>query len=84
MSESSFCLKCKKTVDVKDSEIKLTKNNRKMMSAKCTICSTRTNKFLKKEASKIEELIKNDVKKEVKQDEKDEEVKEENKFPSLF
>jgi hypothetical protein len=51
MSEinQSFCLKCKSNQDIKDVEFKTTKNNRKMMSGLCSVCNTKTNKFLKKE-----------------------------------
>jgi hypothetical protein len=31
----SFCLRCKTIVDIKDAEVKLTKNNRKMLSGNC-------------------------------------------------
>ena len=89
MSEinQSFCLKCKSNVDVKDVEFKTTKNNRKMMSGICSICNTRTNKFLKKNK---EDDKKEDEVKEVKWDENDDKkvdvvVKEEvNKVDNLI
>ena len=59
MSEISYCLKCKTVVDIKDAEVKLTKNNRKMLSGICVQCGTKTNKFLKKgDDNKVDEVVK--------------------------
>jgi hypothetical protein len=66
MTETSFCLRCKTIVDIKDAVIKTTSNNRKMMSGICSVCNTKTNKFLKKNK---EDDKKEDEKKEVKWDE---------------
>ncbi len=64
-TETSYCLKCKNKVNVKDAEIKTTTNNRKYLSGICVECGTKVNKFLKSEKSKIseklDELIKEDV-----------------------
>ena len=89
MSEinQSFCLKCKSNQDIKDVEFKTTKNNRKMMSGLCSVCNTKTNKFLKKE---VKQDDKEEIKKEVKWDENDDKkvdvvVKEEvNKVDNLI
>ena len=56
-TQSSYCLKCKKQVDIKDAEVKLSKNNKRMMSGLCILCNTKTNKFLKNEISKLDGLV---------------------------
>jgi len=81
-TESSFCLKCKKHCDIKDSIVKTTKNNRMMMSGLCSVCNTRTNKFLKKQVeNKVDEVKKEDVK--VKWDEKEDDKKEDVKVDEV-
>ena len=55
--EKSYCLRCKSQQDIKDVEIKLSKNNKRMMSGLCILCNTKTNKFLKNEISKLDELV---------------------------
>ena len=55
----NYCLRCKKKCDIKDVEIKTTKNNRRMMSGKCIICETKTNRFLKKDD--VKEIIESHI-----------------------
>ena len=74
----SFCLKCRQNKNIKDIEVKTSKNNRQMLSGVCMDCNTKTCKFLKREKTNInnkeEELKKED---EVKVDEvKVDEVKD--------
>lgn len=41
-----YCLKCKKQMEMKEVKEKTSKNGRKMVSGKCTNCSTKMNKFV--------------------------------------
>ena len=43
---TSYCLKCRKKIEVKDSEEIITKNNRNAIRGVCPICGTKVFKFL--------------------------------------
>jgi hypothetical protein len=57
MSDNSYCLKCKKSVELTNVEIKETKNKRRYMQGNCSVCNCKCNKFLKKEKSEIAEKV---------------------------
>lgn len=42
----AYCVKCKSKSNMTDVEEKTAKNGRKMLSGKCTTCSTKMNKFI--------------------------------------
>ena len=43
---SIYCLKCKKHTGNKNEKVLRTKNNRLMMTAQCTVCGSRKNRFI--------------------------------------
>lgn len=43
----AYCLKCKKQQEMKNPQMKTTKNGRSMMSGECIKCSCKMNKFVK-------------------------------------
>ena len=55
--DTTYCLKCKKKQDIKDIEIKTTKNNRRYQQGKCSICGCLCNRFLKGEMKGIKEKV---------------------------
>lgn len=44
--EKAFCVKCKKSVEVKDAKLAKTKNGRDMIKGGCGTCGTKVNRFL--------------------------------------
>ena len=52
-----YCLRCKKKSDVKDVEIKTSKNKRLYKQGLCVACDTRVNQFLKSVKAPIEKLL---------------------------
>ena len=65
MSETNYknyCLRCKSSQEIKDSHIIASKNNRRMLIGNCIQCGTKTSRFLKKETSKLDEIVKEDDK----------------------
>jgi hypothetical protein len=58
-NQKNYCLKCKSNQDIKDVEVKTTKNNRRMLSGLCSVCNTKTCRFLKKgDDNKVDEVVK--------------------------
>ena len=45
----SYCVVCRNNTENKNSKIVKTKNNRLMLSSKCTICGNKKSKFVKKQ-----------------------------------
>lgn len=43
---TGFCVKCKKTVEIKDPEIVTLKNGRKAVKGKCPYCGTTVFRFI--------------------------------------
>ena len=43
---NTYCLSCKKDTKNTDSKVIKTKNNRKMMSSRCSICNNKKSAFL--------------------------------------
>lgn len=65
MSEKSYtayCLKEKIKHDMKDVEVKKTKNGRNYVSGSCSSCGCKMNVFLKSDKSKIAEKVQELVK----------------------
>lgn len=56
-NNKSHCLKCKSTQDIKDAEVKISKNNRSMLCGICVQCGTKCCRFLKKEKSEISKKL---------------------------
>lgn len=48
MATSGYCMKCKKTTEMKDTEEVTMKNGRKAMKGKCSVCGTGMYKILGK------------------------------------
>ena len=55
--DKCFCLKCKCKQDIKDIEIKTTKNNRQYQQGKCVKCDCLCNRFLKCDKKGVKEQI---------------------------
>ena len=50
----SYCLVCRKNTENKELKVIKTKNNRLMLSSKCSICGNKKSRFMKKqEAEKL-------------------------------
>ena len=67
--KSQYCLKCKKVCELKNVEVKKSKNNRNYQVGNCIDCDVKSCRFLKNEksqiAKKMETLLENnDQKKE--------------------
>ena len=45
----SYCLVCRKDIENKEPNVIKTKNNRLMLSSKCSICGNKKSKFIKKQ-----------------------------------
>ena len=52
MSDSSHCLKCKKSQPLVDVKMVKTKNNRNMKKGKCSVCGTTVCKFVSSKETK--------------------------------
>ena len=48
----TYCLKCKKDTDNIDPKMFKTKNNRLLMQSKCSVCGTKTSRFVKEQDAK--------------------------------
>ena len=53
----SYCLVCRKNTENKELKVIKTKNNRLMLSSKCSICGNKKSRFMKKQEA--EELLGN-------------------------
>ena len=56
---NTYCLSCKKDTGNIDSKIKKTKNNRKMMLSRCSICNNKKYTFLSEGSGIFDSLIYN-------------------------
>ena len=56
---NTYCLSCKKDTKNIDSKVIKTKNNRKMMLSRCSICNNKKNTFLSKGSGIFDSLIYN-------------------------
>ena len=56
---NTYCLSCKKDTKNIDSKVIKTKNNRKMMLSRCSICNNKKSTFLSEESGIIDSLIYN-------------------------
>ena len=53
----SYCVVCRKNTENKESNVIKTRNNRLMLSSKCSICGNKKSKFIKKQ--EVEVLLSN-------------------------
>ena len=53
---NTYCLSCKKDTKNIDSKIIKTKNNRKMMPSRCSICNNKKSTFISKESGLFNSL----------------------------
>ena len=44
---SSYCLKCRKNTESKNPKVVKTLNGRTMLLSKCSVCDSKTSKFIK-------------------------------------
>ena len=56
---NTYCLSCKKDTKNIDSKVIKTKNNRKMMLSRCSICNNKKSTFLSKGSGIFDSLIYN-------------------------
>ena len=49
----SYCLVCKKNTENKEQNVRKTKNDRLMLTSKCSICGNKNSRFIKKQEAKI-------------------------------
>ena len=56
---NTYCLSCKKDTKNVDSKVIKTKNNRKMMLSKCSICNNKNSTFLSEGSGIFDSLIYN-------------------------
>lgn len=50
MADSARCMKCRKTVEIKNPTQATTKTGRPMIKGNCSICDGKVSKFVKKSA----------------------------------
>ena len=48
----SYCLKCRKNTENKNSKVSKTSNSKTMVLSKCAICDSKKSKFIKNQAGK--------------------------------
>ena len=56
---NTYCLSCKKDTKNIDSKVIKTKNNRKMMSSRCSICNNKNPTFISQGSGIFDSLIYN-------------------------
>ena len=56
---NTYCLLCKKDTKNIDSKVIKTKNNRKMMLSRCSICNNKKSTFLSEGSGRFDSLIYN-------------------------
>ena len=56
---NTYCLSCKKDTNNIDSKVIKTKNNRKMMLSRCSICNNKKSRFLSEGSGLFDSLIYN-------------------------
>ena len=49
---NTYCIKCKTNTSNIDPKMVKTKNNRFLMQSKCTVCKTKTSRFVKEQDGK--------------------------------
>ena len=49
----SYCVVCRKNTENKESNVIKTRNNRLMLSSKCSICGNKKSKFIKKQEAEV-------------------------------
>ena len=59
MRDITYCLSCKKDTRNINPRIVKTKNNRKMMSSKCSICNNKKSKFISQKSGLFDSLVLN-------------------------
>ena len=60
---NTYCLSCKKDTKNIDSKVIKTKNNRKMMLSRCSICNNKKSTFVSQGSGWLDSLIYNTRKK---------------------
>lgn len=75
LNDIMYCLRCKKKCDVKDVEVKISKNNRRYKQAKCIECECKNNQFLPSVKPPIEKLLDEDKKEDDKKNDVQENIK---------
>ena len=48
----TYCLVCRKNTENKESKMVRTKNNRLMLSSKCSVCGNKKSRFIKEQKAK--------------------------------
>ena len=48
----SYCLKCKKSTEIRNPKVSKTTNGKAMILSTCAICGSRKSKFIKKQEAK--------------------------------
>ena len=48
----SYCLKCRKDTESKNSKVVKTKNGRIMLLSKCAVCNSKKSKFIKEQEAR--------------------------------
>ena len=48
----TYCLVCRKNTENKESKMVRTKNNRLMLSSKCSVCGDKKSRFIKEQEAK--------------------------------
>ena len=48
----SYCLKCRKNIESKNTKVVRTKNGRIVLSSICAVCNSKKSKFIKKQEAK--------------------------------
>ena len=48
----SYCLVCKNNTENKEQNVRKTKNDRLMLTSKCSICGNKNSRFIKKQEAK--------------------------------
>ena len=56
MRETTYCLSCKKDTKNIDPRIVKTKNNKRVMSSKCSICNNKKTKFISQGSGLLDSL----------------------------
>lgn len=46
MEFEAYCIKCKTKRSIKNGDVKVTKNGRKVAQGTCPVCGTKVNRFL--------------------------------------
>ena len=63
---NTYCLSCKKDTKDIDSKVTKTKNNRKMMLSRCSICNNKNSTFISEGSDIFDNLIYNTRQKKTK------------------